>query len=134
MARSQRFPIRYGVFRPLLWVFGAGSRRSAVTIDDDRLHARMGWMFRADVPLSSVTGASPHRGMVGGIGVHGARGVWLVNGGIKGIVRIFIDPPGRARVLGVPVRLRELQVGVESPEERLAALPDGGVHHQGQKD
>jgi len=37
-------------------------------------------------------------------------------------------------VLGVPVRLRELQVGVESPEELLAALPNGGVDHEGQQD
>lgn len=126
MARSQRFPIRYGVFRPLLWVTGAGSRRSDVTIEGDVLRARMGRMFRAEVPLASITGAEPHRGMVGGIGVHGARGVWLVNGGIKGIVRIFIDPPAKARVLGVPVRLKELQVGVESPEalvEALSGLP-----------
>ena len=122
MTSSRRFPIRYGVFRPLLWLTGGGSRVSGVTIEGDRLRVRMGWMFRADFPLASVTGAAPHRGMVGGIGVHGARGVWLVNGGIRGVVRIFIDPAERARVLGVPVRLRELQVSVESPEGLLDAL------------
>ncbi len=79
-------------------------------------------MFRAEVPLSSITGVKPHTGLVGGIGVHGGRGRWLVNGGIKGIVDISIDPPAQARVLGVRVRLRELQVGVESPEELSAAL------------
>jgi hypothetical protein len=118
------FPIRYGVFRPLLWVTGAGPRASGVTIEGDRLRVRMGWMFRADIPLASITGAARHTGMVGGIGVHGARGVWLVNGGIRGVVRIYIDPPANARVLGVPVRLRELQVSVESPEELLDALSE----------
>jgi glutamine phosphoribosylpyrophosphate amidotransferase len=116
------FPIRYGFFRPLLWVTGAGPRASGVTIEDGRLRVRMGWMFRADVPLASVAGAAPHSGMVGGIGVHGARGTWLVNGGIRGVVRIFIDPPDRARVLGVRVKLKELQVSVESPEALLDAL------------
>ena len=118
------YPLRYGVLRPLLWVLGAGPRRSGVTIEGDQLRATMGWMFRAEVPLASVTGASPHRGMVGGIGVHGARGVWLVNGGIRGIVRIFIDPPATARVLGVRVRLKELQVSLERPEELLDALSE----------
>ena len=118
------FPIRYGFFRPLLWVLGAGSGASGVTIEDDRVRVRMGWMFRADVPLASVAGAAPHSGMVGGIGVHGGRGVWLVNGGIRGVVRIFLDPPDRARVLGVGVKLKELQVSVESPEALLDALSE----------
>ena len=118
------FPIRYGFFRPLLWVTGAGSRVSGVTIEGDHLEARMGWMFRAVVPLASIAGAAPHTGMAGGIGVHGWRGVWLVNGSIRGIVRIFIDPPAKARVLGVRVRLKELQVSVESPDELLDALSE----------
>ena len=124
MVSSRRFPLRYGVFRPLLWVLGAGSGASGVTIEGERLRARMGWMFRADVPLASVAGASPHSGIVGGIGVHGWRGVWLVNGAIRGVVRIVLDPPDRARVLGVRVKLKELQVSVESPEELLDALSE----------
>jgi hypothetical protein len=122
MASARRFPIRFGVFRPLLWILGAGPGLSDVTISEDRLRARMGWMFRADVPLASVAGAKLHQGMVGGIGVHGWRGLWLVNGGIKGVVDVTIDPPARARVLGVPVKLRELQVSLESPEEFVAVL------------
>jgi hypothetical protein len=122
VAPARTFPIRFGVLRPLLWVLGAGPRASGVTIDGDRLRARMGWMFRAVVPLASVAGAKPHKGLVGGIGVHGWRGVWLVNGGVKGVVDVAIDPPGRARVLGVPVRLKELQVSLEDPEAFLAAL------------
>jgi hypothetical protein len=122
MASSQQFPIRYGVFRPLLSVTGGGPRFSGVTIDRDMLRVRMGWMFRAEVPLSSITGVKPHTGFVGGIGVHGGRGWWLVNGGIKGIVDITIDPPAQARVLGVRVKLRTLQVSVEEPDALMAAL------------
>jgi hypothetical protein len=122
MAPSREFPFRYGVFRPLLSVLGAGPRFSRVTLDGDVLRVRMGWMFNAEVPLSSITEVKPHRGFVGGIGVHGGRGWWLVNGGIKGIVDITIDPPAQCRVLGVRARLRLLQVGVQSPEELQAAL------------
>ena len=126
MAPMQEFPIRYGAFRPLLSVMGGGPRFSGVTVDGDMLRVRMGWMFRAEVPLSSITGVKPHTGFVGGIGVHGGRGWWLVNGGIKGIVDITIDPPASARVLGVRARLRELQVGVQSPEELMAVLSGSG--------
>ena len=122
MASTQEFAIRYGVFRPLLSVLGAGPRFSGVSLDGDRLRVRMGWMFRADIPVASITGAEPHRGLVGGIGVHGWRGTWLVNGSAKGVVSVHIDPPAPARVLGVPVKLRTLQVSVEEPEEFVAAL------------
>lgn len=118
----QEFPIRYGVFRPLFSVMAAGPRFSGVTVDGDRLRVRMGWMFQAEVPLGSIGEVKRYTGLVGGIGVHGWRGWWLVNGGTKGIVDIAIDPPAKARVLGVPVKLKRLQVGVEAPEELLAAL------------
>lgn len=101
---------------------GAGPRFSRVTVDEESLRVRMGWMFSAEVPRSSITGVKRHTGFVGGIGVHGGRGWWLVNGGIKGIVEITIDPPVKARVLGVRVRLNRLQVGVEAPDELMAVL------------
>ena len=122
MASARTFAIRYGLFRPVLSVLGAGPAFSRVDIDGDHLRVRMGVAFRADVPLSSVTGANRFSGLAGGIGVHGWRGTWLVNGSIRGIVSIDIDPPARARVLGVPVRLKVLQVSVESPDELIAAL------------
>jgi hypothetical protein len=122
MASTQVFPIRYGVFRPLFSVMGAGPRFSQVTVDGNVLRVRMGWMFRAEVPLGSITEVKRHKGFVGGIGVHGGRGWWLVNGGVKGIVEITIDPPVKARVLGVRAKLNRLQVGVRSPEELMAVL------------
>lgn len=122
MAAVRTFPIRYGFFRPLLSVVGAGPAFSRVEIDGDHLRVRMGWTFRADIPLTSVTGAKAFSGLAGGIGVHGWRGTWLVNGGIRGIVEIAVDPPARGKVLGLPVHVRVLQVSVESPEELIAAL------------
>ncbi len=122
MAAVQTFPLRYGVFQPLLSVLGMGPRFSGVRVEDGRLRARMGWWFRADVPLSSVSRASRPSGLVGGIGVHGWRGTWLVNGSVRGVVKIDIEPPAKAAVMGVPVRLRALFVSVQSPEELVAAL------------
>lgn len=122
MASTRTFPIRYGLFRPLLSVMGAGPSLSGVSLDGDHLGVRMGWAFRADIPLASVTGAERFRGLVGGIGVHGWRGTWLVNGSATGVVNIHIDPPAPAKVLGFPVKLRTLQVSVEEPDELLAAL------------
>ena len=128
------FPIRYGVFLQLLSVLGMGPRFSSVEVEVEPVRVRMGWSFKADIPRRSITGAEASPGLVGGIGVPGWRGQWLVNGSAKGLVTIHIDPPARARVLGVPVRLRTLQVSVESPDELVAGLSDGGVHDQRQHD
>ncbi len=122
MAPVRTFPFRYGMFRPLLSVLGAGPAFSRLQLEGDRLDVRMGWSFRAEIPLPSITSVQPYTGLVGGIGVHGWRGRWLVNGAASGLVTIEIDPPARARVLGVPIRLRTLQVSVESPDELIAAL------------
>ena len=38
------------------------------------------------------------------------------------IEAISIDPPARARMLGLPVSLRELRVSIDDPEALVAAL------------
>ncbi len=134
LSPSQTFPIRYGLFRPLLSALGVGPRFSGVDIDPDRVRVRMGWSFRAAVARRSIAGVRRHPGAVWSIGVHGWNGQWLVNGGARGLVSVSIAPPARAWVLGVPVRLRTLIVSVESPDELIAALTDGGVDDHGQHD
>jgi hypothetical protein len=37
-------------------------------------------------------------------------------------VRMSLDPPGRGRTLGIPLRLRELMVSVEERDLLLASL------------
>ena len=122
MATAQTFAFRYGLFRPLLSVLAAGPRFSSVELEDDWLRVRMGPSFHADIPRSSIKGARRHSGLVGGIGVHGWRGQWLVNGGIRGVVAVDIDPPAKAKVLGFPVRLRTLWVSLKEPEAFIAAV------------
>ena len=76
----------------------------------------MGWAFRAAVPVGQITGVRPRARLVGGIGVHGWRGRWLVNGAATGLLSITIDPAVRAWATGIPVHLRELTLSLEDPE------------------
>jgi hypothetical protein len=54
--------------------------------------------------------------------VHGWRGRWLVNGAHRPIATITLALPARARVLGFPVRLRELLLCVDDVAELQRAL------------
>jgi hypothetical protein len=93
-----------------------------VEVGNDRLRVRMSWAFRLDAPLVNVRDAQPDTGRVWGWGVHGWRGRWLVNGSSSGLVRIDLDPPGRAFIGPIPLTVRELRVSVEDPDGLLAAL------------
>jgi hypothetical protein len=55
-------------------------------------------------------------------GVHGFGGRWLVNGSGRGLVSIQLSPPGRAYLMGFPLRLQELMVSVAEPDALVAAL------------
>lgn len=122
MTDAREFAIRYGALRPLLSALGMGPGLSGVALGSEEAHIRMGWAFRARVPRAAITGARAVTGTVGGIGVHGWRGRWLVNGSMSGIVGIDIDPPVRALAVGLPVRVRYLALSVDDPEDFLAAI------------
>jgi hypothetical protein len=108
-------------FKPFSVPFGLGPRHSDVSIANDTLHVSMGWGFAAEIPLSTITAAKPRDDRVYSWGVHGFRGRWLVNGSSKGIVELTIDPPVKARVIGVPVPLKTLWVSVTDPDALVAA-------------
>ncbi len=118
----ERFGIRYGVLRPLLSLLGLGPRYSGLELESGRLGVRMGWGFNATVARAQIRSAAHSDGLVGGVGVHGWGGRWLVNGAASGLVTLEIDPPARAWVIGVPVKLTSLRVSVEDPDALLAAL------------
>jgi hypothetical protein len=125
VSESTTFPIYYGAWRPLLVGLGMGPGLSGVELDDQELHVRMGWAFRARIPRPSITGARTVSGRVGGVGVHGWRGRWLVNGSMERIVGIDIEPEARAIATGFPVHLHYLSLSLESPESFLHALGVG---------
>ena len=116
-------PISFNRFsRVLMTPLGMGRRHSRVTLTPDHMEARLGWAFRATVPRPSITGAVAQERRVLSLGAHGWRGRWLVNGANSGLVTLTIQPPARARVLGVPIRLRELTVSVAVPSDLVGAL------------
>jgi hypothetical protein len=119
---ARRFPIRFSGANRALALLGITRSQSYIECDADRVRVRMGWAFAASMPRSSVRTAAPDHGKVWGWGAHGWRGVWLVNGSSHGIVRIELDPPQRARVLVIRVRLTVLRIAVDEPDHLIAAL------------
>ena len=119
-----RFDFRYvAVLRPLFGLVGAGPALSGVTVTPTEVHVRMGWAFRARIRADRVVGGVPARiPPILGIGVHGWAGRWAVNGSRDGAVRLDVDPPCRARVCGIPVRLRTLWLSLAEPDEFLRVL------------
>lgn len=107
----------------LLGLMGHGRRLSHIQVNDSTVRVRMGLAFATTIPRASVTSVVDvgHRRVLGW-GVHGWRGRWLVNGSSSGLVTIALDPPVRARVMGIPVRLRELTVSVVEPAALIADL------------
>lgn len=106
----------------LLGALGLGSRFSRVVVDRATVEVRMGWAFCGAVPLAAVSRATRGRDVALTRGVHGWRGDWLVNGSGRGVVELGLEPPLRARVAGVPVRVRRLRVSVEDVDGLLDAL------------
>jgi hypothetical protein len=109
-------------FLPFSVPLGCGPKQSEVRIDGDSLHVKFGWGFRTQIPLSSITKAEPNNERVYAWGAHGFRGRWLVNGSSKGIVELTIDPPAKAYVMGVPIKLRLLDVSVTEPDALIEAV------------
>lgn len=123
-----RFAISYSkVLLPLFLVMGMGSHQSGVEVGSDLVRVHMGWAFSTEIPRRAIGAALPDHGLVLGWGVHGFGGRWLVNGSSRGLVRLHIDPPARARVLGVPVRLHTLRLSLEEPDAFIAMLRSGAT-------
>jgi hypothetical protein len=122
----RRFPIRFdGWYATMSRLLGLPPSTAWVALDGDAIEVRMGWAFRSRFPRSAVAATSVDDRRPLSRGVHGFAGRWLVNGSGRGIVCIRCDPIQRARVVGVPVRLRELRVSVTDPSVLAAALARG---------
>lgn len=111
-----------GPWAPLVRAVGLLSRWSGVDVEPDVVRVRMGWAFRATIARTSIRAARRDTDRVLAWGVHGARGRWLVNASSRGVVRLDLEPPARAQVIGFPVRLRTLRVGVADPVGLLGSL------------
>jgi hypothetical protein len=106
-----RFPIRFDRwYEALSRALFISPSDSYLAIDGGHVTVRMAWAFDASFPCSAVAATTPFDRRPVSRGVHGWRGRWLVNGAGVGILRIEFSPGQRARVLGMPVGLREPQL------------------------
>ena len=121
----QTFTLSFNRFMKLLMTpLLAGPRRCTVRLDADRLKVVMGfggWAFASKVPRPSIKAVARVRRPVLGWGAHGWRGRWLINGSSRGLVRVTIDPPARGRCLFVPLKVKELTLSLDQPDEFIAA-------------
>jgi hypothetical protein len=118
-----RHPIRFEPwYRALSTALGLPPRGAYVAATTDEVQVRMGWAFRCTFPRSAVASVSPSEVRPLSRGVHGFAGRWLVNGSGRGLVSIQLRPEQKARVLGLPVRLRELLVSVNDPSQLVTDL------------
>jgi hypothetical protein len=105
-------------------MLGAGPRLSSVRLDERYLRVRMGWFFNAAIDRDAIRAARvDQRSIWWAIGVHwvGPQS-WLVNGAAGGVVWLDIDPPARARVLGIHIKVRRLGLSLEDPDALVAEL------------
>jgi hypothetical protein len=124
---ARRFPIAISPWlRPFLYLFGATRERAWLDVDRDSVEVQFSW-YRISIPRSSIVVAEPGRWPFwGGIGWRtNLRDVIGLIGGLGPAVRIEIDPPIPTRLVGIPVRLRELYVTVENPDGLPALLAAG---------
>jgi hypothetical protein len=107
-------------FLPLSVPLGLGPKDSELRVEAGTLHVKMGWAFNVDIPLTSITSIEPKTVRVYTAGVHIFRGRWLVNGSLKGLVALTIQPPAQAKVWRKSVMVRELWLSVTDPDELIA--------------
>ena len=98
--------------------------RSVVEVDDNAVHVAMGWAFKATLPRPSIDSATVAAAppWIAGIGVHGWRGTWVVNGALHRMVEIRLREPVPARAIGFPAKVRRVFVSVDAPDELVRAI------------
>lgn len=100
----------------------AAARHSRVELTDTALVVQLGLAWRVTVPRASIRSARRESRTTLSAGAHGWRGRWLVNTVGRNLVALSIDPPVTARLLGVPVTVRDLEISLEDPAAFLGEL------------
>ena len=120
----ERFPISFSRFnRVLMLLLAITPARSYVDVRSDVVECHLAWAFHALIPRSAVRSPRPAKRVYLTAGAHGWRGRWLVNGKTTGLMEFDVDPPVRARLLGLQIiRLRTLVVSVDDVAGLIAVL------------
>jgi hypothetical protein len=101
---------------------GFWKSNSFVELEGEGVHVKMGWGFDAKFERSSIRGVQPFEGIPGGIGVHGFRGRYLVNGAASGIVTMALEPVAKGHMIGIPVKISQLSVSLDEPQQFIAEV------------
>ena len=96
--------------------------RPRIAVSPQALVVSLGWAFRVAVPRGAIQAVDSVPWQRYSIGAHGWRGRWLVNNAPGPLVRIRIEPTTTGRLLGVPVRIRELTLSVDDVAAFLTDL------------
>ena len=116
---DHRMPRPNPILRVLLAVLFV---RPRLEVNRKALVVSLGWSFRVAVPRVAITSVDSLPWTRMSVGAHGWRGRWLVNTTSGPLVRITIDPATPGRLLGIPVRVRELTVSVDDVAAFLTDL------------
>ncbi|HEY1391681.1 MAG TPA: hypothetical protein VGF38_24320 [Ktedonobacterales bacterium] len=83
----------------------------------------MGWAFRARIPRHTIAQARQRGPIWYTAGAHSTlSGRWIINASAHGIVALTLTTPCPARTVGIPIRFKRLDIGLEEPEAFLVAL------------
>jgi hypothetical protein len=116
-------------FRPFASAIGLGPSQSQVLVSGESLSVKMGWAFRAEIPLSSVASVSLAEDVpwYWGVGAHViGKNTWIMNGTLKNLVEIDMEQLVPARVAGLKIQLLTLFVSVQDPQELISELSSRG--------
>lgn len=100
---------------------GLGPARSELRIEAGNLHVKMGWAFKAAIPLASITNAEATGTRVYAAGVHFVGTHWQVNGSRQGLVALTIEPAAQTKMWRRSLPVATLVVSVTDPDALIAA-------------
>jgi hypothetical protein len=122
----RRFQVQYYRWSRVLFAIGGhGPRVTYVDVSAETVYVRAGWIFRMDIPRSSLRRAfrrsNPWWNM-GGTQTN-MLGCWAVSGSYRNIVALDLDPKARGRLFSLfPISACRLFLSLEDPDGFLAAI------------
>lgn len=111
--------------RFLFSLAGHGPEVSSVDITDGTIHVRSGWLFQADIPISSLAVVERAKNPwwnFGGVQTSGL-GSWAVGGAYRNVVRLELESKAKGRLFSLfSISIRRLFLSIDDPDGFVAAV------------